>query len=242
LNLRRHEGKIFSQNGEDGVLAALFGLLGTQHRYCLEIACGDGRECNTRLLKQLGWNRLAFDKDHDEPGQGIHKAHVTAENINSLLEAHHCPKEIDLLSLDVDGNDWHLWHALKATRPRVVVVEYNASCGNWTDMLVPYRPDFQWDGHTTYFGASYQAFYLLGQFLGGFTPIYCEASGTNMFLVPEADARRHALMPRHHFADPFVPPRYGPQGAGHLACDPTLPWTAAALILLDQHGYRKDLG
>ena len=41
------------------------------------------------------------------------------DNVNSVLAELNVPSEIDLLSLDVDGNDLYLWDALSVTRPRV---------------------------------------------------------------------------------------------------------------------------
>jgi hypothetical protein len=225
MNLSRFEHKIFSQNGEDGVIAILFGILGTRHRYCLEIAC-DGRECNTRLLRQLGWRRLAFDKSHSDPGQGIHKAHVTAENINDLLRQHQCPPQIDFLSFDVDGIDWYLWRALEATKPRVLCIEYNASYAPGLDMLIPYDPAFEWNDETTYFGASLDALCLLG-LQKGYVLVYCEASGNNAFFIDAGEASRVRNRQSSEWWDLWHPPTYGPQGHGHAPCDQSRPWTSA---------------
>jgi hypothetical protein len=40
------------------------------------------------------------------------------------------PASIDLVSIDVDGNDWHIWNAMEIFRPRVVVTEFNPTIPN----------------------------------------------------------------------------------------------------------------
>ena len=57
----------------------------------------------------------------------IKKEHVIAENVNNILEKYNVPKEIDLLSIDIDFNDYWVWKAITVTKPRVVVIEYNST-------------------------------------------------------------------------------------------------------------------
>ena len=45
----------------------------------------------------------------------------------SFLRIKACLEDLDLLSIDVDGMDYRLWAGLKKYRPRVVIIEANAS-------------------------------------------------------------------------------------------------------------------
>src|SRR6185437_13950018 len=98
---------------------------------------------------------------------GIHRvrpanAYVTVENIAELFRANGVPAEPDLLSIDVDGNDYWLWEALEAYRPRVVVMEYNAAHVPPDRWVLPYDPDHRWAGDDVY-GASLAALEELGK-------------------------------------------------------------------------------
>ena len=57
----RHEKKVWSQNGEDGVIQAVFDAIGFTNRFYVEFGVGDGSECNSRLLSENGWNGLWMD-------------------------------------------------------------------------------------------------------------------------------------------------------------------------------------
>lgn len=52
------------------------------------------------------------------------------DSLDSILATTPIPKVFDLLSIDIDGNDWHVWHGLLNYRPRIVVVEFNATIPN----------------------------------------------------------------------------------------------------------------
>ncbi|MFN2462223.1 MAG: hypothetical protein ABR591_16340, partial [Candidatus Velthaea sp.] len=67
---------------------------------------------------------------------------VTRDNINTQLIEHGITGELDLLSIDIDGNDYWIWSAVEAVSPRVVVIEYNASFGPERSLTVQYDPDF----------------------------------------------------------------------------------------------------
>src|SRR6185295_4266194 len=77
---------------------------------------------------------------------------VTAENINSLLTQAGFVGDIDLLSIDIDFNDYWVWRAIEAARPRVVMMEYNASLRPPLSLVVPYSPTSVWGGGNS-FGA-----------------------------------------------------------------------------------------
>ena len=99
------EKRIFSQNGEDGIIAAIFAVIGTTDRYFVEFGVEDGAVCNTALLLRQGWKGLQMDsRDGNLPR--IKREFVSAENISTLFDKYGVPNVFDLLSIDIDGNDF----------------------------------------------------------------------------------------------------------------------------------------
>ncbi len=158
LDLEGVECRAFSQNGEDGILLHLFGLIGVTNRRFAEIGVEDGRQCNTaNLALNFGWSGVMIDRDpegvasarafygshaHTRETVRVVESHVTRENVDDLLVEAGAEGEIDLLSIDIDGNDLWVWEAVRRTNPRVVVVEYNASFGPERSVSVPYDAGF----------------------------------------------------------------------------------------------------
>ena len=126
-DLHRYERKRYTQNGEAGVLAEIFARVGVTNRYCVEFGCEDASECNTAFLLEHGWQGLLMDPGglSRNPWAVVRKELVTAENVNDLFQKYGVPEAFDLLSIDIDGNDYWVWRAI-TYRPRVVVIEYNA--------------------------------------------------------------------------------------------------------------------
>ena len=193
-----------SQYGEDGIILYLVDRIGVARRLVVEIGIEDGRECNSaNLVLNFGWRAVQFEAD--EPfcrsaqaffasrlGEGatecktIH-AFVTSENVNRLLEGAGISGEIDVFSLDVDGNDYWIWKALTACRPRIAVIEYNASFGVERSVTIPYDPQFvvgRDKAKPFYHGASLAALSKLSR-SKGYVLVGCESSGVNAFFVHE---------------------------------------------------------
>jgi hypothetical protein len=183
-NLAASERKIYSQNGEDGVIAALFAEVGVTNRFLVEFGCADGIECNAAHLIEQGWTGLLMDAGgiSNNPRCTVHKEFVTAENINALFRKYDVPPEFDLLSIDIDGNDFWVWQRIEA-RPRVVVIEYNANIPPNLRRAIAYDPNFVWSS-TDYVGASLLALKELGQ-QKRYTLVYCERAGVNAFFVAD---------------------------------------------------------
>lgn len=191
----------YSQNGEDGILLYIFSLLGTTSRKAVEICAGSGTQCNTaNLIINHGWQGLLFDGDADLIAHGkafysagrttsivppaLVAAWITAENIDHLVANHGFAGEIDLLSLDVDGNDYWIWKALTCVEPRVVVLEFNTSCGPQASVAMSYRPDYRLDMSSQPYrcGASLRAFVNLGK-TKGYRLVGIQSLGFNAFFV-----------------------------------------------------------
>ena len=111
----------------------------------------------------------------------IESAFLTAANVDEVLERVAPAKEIDLLSIDLDGNDYYLLEAIRSVQPRVIVAEYNAKFPADVTWVMEYNEAHRWDS-TDYFGASLKAFetLLAGR---GYSLVGCNIVGTNAFFV-----------------------------------------------------------
>jgi hypothetical protein len=203
------EKKVFSQNGEDGVIEAIFAEIGVTNKYFVEFGCEQAVECNTAYLLAQGWTGLLMDGGGTSrnPLADVKKEFVTAENIRQLFEKYQVPNQFDLLSIDIDGNDFWVWEQIPH-RPRVLVIEYNAHVPPHLARTIRYDPKFQWNG-TDYFGASLLALQHLGQ-RKGYTLVYCERTGANAFFVAN-EALPSGFQPRR-IEEIYRPPNYLGQG------------------------------
>jgi hypothetical protein len=185
-DITRYERRIGSQNGEDGVLEAILAKIGTTNRYFVEFGSGNLSECNTvYLARWKGWKGLWMDTTYLDQRGRVKQECITAENVEALFRKYQAPREFDLLSIDIDGNDYWVWKAITNYHPRVVVIEYNATIPPTESKTIPYDTNYMWDGSTNYFGASLLALKRLGE-QKGYTLIGCESSGTNAFFVRQA--------------------------------------------------------
>lgn len=219
LRLTRSQYQIYSQFGEDGMIAEIFARIGTTNRFFVEIGAGDGRENNTTSLLLEDWTGIwlegagrrvsAIRRDFaDLIGCGslrVEQALVTAENIEQLLSSLDAPEEPDLMSIDIDGNDYWVWKALERYAPRVLVIEYNALFRERIQWVMRYNPSHVWNG-SSYFGASLKSLELLGAHKG-YDLVGCNFHGINAFFVRSDLAPERFSAPftaEHH----FEPARY----------------------------------
>jgi hypothetical protein len=195
------EFRCYSQNGEDGVLLYLFSLVGTTNRRVVEICAGDGFECNAaNLIINHGWLGLLVDGDERqvESGRAFYSTcrntwlsppafvhhWVTVDNVESIVARQRVGGAIDLLSIDLDGNDYWIWKALDCVVPRVVVAEFNAAFGPEKRVTMAYRPDFRLNLAEPPYrcGASLSALVALGR-AKGYRLVGVESRGVNAFFV-----------------------------------------------------------
>lgn len=206
--LLAHGAQYWSQNYEDGMIAEIFRRIGTASRTFLEIGVGDGSENNTTALLSAGWSgwwidgskdacRLIEQRLQEMPDMAsrlkVRQALVSPANIVGLLAELGVPSEIDLFSLDIDLDTYHIWKALNKFKPRVVVVEYNAGIPPGQAWIHPYKTGRFWDG-TQAFGASLKAYEQLGDTFG-YNLVGCDIIGVNAFFVRKDLCLDHFAMP-----------------------------------------------
>ncbi len=213
-DLHHFEYSVHSQNGEDGIIAEIFQRVGDEHRVFVEIGASDGAENCTAGLVSQGWNGIWIEGDPDKiaaarkrtVGHSVQvvEAFVDRESILSVLDDASTPAEPDLLVIDMDGNDYWIWERVATRyRPRVVVIEYNATVGPHLQWVMPYNPNHRWND-TAWHGAGLAALARLGRSLG-YVLVGCDSHGVNAFFVLRRDAWRFSAA---SVRDRWVPPRY----------------------------------
>lgn len=156
LDLTPYELKVFSQNGEDGVLDEILRRVGTQSRTFAEFGAGPGTEAVCVYLADVArWHGHFIESDPElyrslaakyESNDLVTatEALVTPPTVEELFSRIGVPDALDVLCIDIDGHDYWVWKALEDYRPRVVVIEYNAHLGT-RSVTIPLGSDPAWD-------------------------------------------------------------------------------------------------
>lgn len=107
-NLKNFQKKIYSQNGEDGILEEIFNKIGTLNKYFVEFGAWDGTHLSNTANLRLNhnWSGLLLESDISKCQNEIIHGTVTSENINNLFSQNNVPNEFDLLSIDIDSHDY----------------------------------------------------------------------------------------------------------------------------------------
>lgn len=192
--------RVFSQTDEDGILLYIFSVIGTTNKRCVEMAFGMPSMSNTtNLICNWGWYGLLLEGDQKLIDLSLKffrnhcalksdlpmlvRSWITRENINYMLGKHNFTGVVDLLSIDLNGNDYWIWQAIEKITPRVVVVEYRSEWSAKDAVTIPYNSKFNrddFDAH--YYGASLAAFIKLGR-IKGYRLIGCNRGKFNAFFL-----------------------------------------------------------
>ena len=214
--LNKFGNKCFSQFDEDGITLEIIRRLGIDNGTYFEIGVGNGLENNTLILAALGWKgfwiggeQLQFNYRPSDKFFYVQQW-VTLDNIKNLLNlglSHINTDRVDVVSLDVDGNDIHfaeecLSHNIK---PKLFIVEYNAKFIPPVKFQIDYNPTHNWNGDD-YFGASLSSFVeLFNKY--GYQLVCCNYTGANAFFVDSKYMHLFNDVPTN-IMDIYSPPRY----------------------------------
>jgi len=193
--LIKYGQKIYSQNEEDGIILEIFNRIGTTNKTFVEFGIGDGLENNSLALLLDNWNGLWIEgsstavnniKDNfksviNSQRLKVVEAFITKDNINEIISNNISDKEIDLLSVDIDGNDIHIFNEISVINPRVVIMEYNAKFPPPIKFTVEYNATHTWQGDD-HVGASLK---YIEKDLNkkGYKLVGCDLAGVNAFFV-----------------------------------------------------------
>lgn len=214
--------RCFSQFEEDGKLLFIFAMLGIPSGTFVDIGAADGINSNcANLALNFGWRGVFFDGNPENirrgrefygrhpdawayPPKFVH-ARVMRENVNELLASAGVPADVDLMSIDIDGNDYWIWDAIQHVVPKVVIIETHIEFGA-RSIVVPYDRNYSYPGkHPDYHGASPAAMVKLANAKGyrligsndyGFNTIYVRR-GLGEDVLPEVAAESVLSHPRN---------------------------------------------
>lgn len=217
--LNRFEFQVFSQNGEDGIIEEIFKRIGTTNKFFVEFGAANGLWNNTTHLLIKDWKGLWIEGDEeciaeiktkfarliDKKKLIIRKDYVTPENVEDLFKEARVLQDFDLCSIDIDGNDYWVWQAIREFKPRVMTIEYNSLFRPETKWVMKYNPKHFWN-QTCYAGASLKSLEILGA-QKGYRLVACDFLGVNAFFVRKDLVKDKFLSPftaENH----YEPPRY----------------------------------
>ncbi len=180
------EIRVFSQNGEDGILDYIIQQLNLKKPNFIEVGVGDYLEANTRLIYEMYNSRgliIDINKNLKEKvsnnvnlwkgNLNIIEERVSSQNINKLLEKF-ISTSVDIFSIDIDSVDYWVVDKIKERFAKIFILEYNSVFGASLEVSVP---DIEYFSRENYhysnlcYGASLKAYiglmdrkgyYLLG--------------------------------------------------------------------------------
>lgn len=154
LEFKRDE---YSQTGEDGIIEKILEILPCNDKWCVEFGAWDGVFLtNTRhLILSKGFSAVLIEADRNkfvelQRNYAQHADRVITinrfvgfgddDNLDRILSETPIPQDFDLLSVDIDGNDYHVWKRICQYKPKIVVVEFNPTIPTEVRFVQPANP------------------------------------------------------------------------------------------------------
>jgi len=134
---------IYSQNGEDGIIEQLIKELNIKNGTFCEFGASDGiTSSNTyNLIENYNFSGLAIESDkirYDKCIENYYKnPYLQVEhgmvlyndynlNLDRWLEKGKLPYDFDILSIDIDCDDYYVWENMTKFNPKIVILEVNS--------------------------------------------------------------------------------------------------------------------
>ena len=199
-DLSHIEFSVFSQWGDDGIIDWITKNLPIKNKIFIEIGTENYKESNTRfLLMNQNWIGHLIEGDQRFVKEiktqsvswkydlNVHNLMVNQININNFIKGFNLPKEIGLLSLDIDGIDYWIWEKINVVEPIIFICEFNSILGDKKAISVPYYEKFnryKFHKSNLAFGASLEAFKFLAK-KKGYKFIGTNSNGVNAYFIKD---------------------------------------------------------
>ena len=159
LNYRNGE---YSLEGEEGILEYIVNKIPKNERdnFIVEFGACDGIVFSNSLhfIKNLNFEAIEIEPDEIQFESLVKnmkpynveciKTFVTKYEDNILDNSNkHVPINFDILVMDVDNNDIHLWETIKKYKPKILMVEINNTLLPTEDKVAQYDAEFIFGKH-----------------------------------------------------------------------------------------------
>jgi hypothetical protein len=154
--LQEYNRNVYSQIGEDGVVEKILEIIPKNDKWCVEFGAWDGCYCsNTRyLIEDKGYHAVLIESNNAKYGRLKNKfsnnnkiitinqlvGFEKEDNLDHILNMTSIPHEFDFLSIDIDGNDYHVWKSIEKYKPKVVCIEFNPTIPTHIRFVQPPDP------------------------------------------------------------------------------------------------------
>jgi hypothetical protein len=144
---------VTSQGGEDGIIVKILDVISNTDKWCVEFGSWDGKKLSNtyNLIDNHGYSAILIEGDNKRfqdllktfgPEKNVIPINAFVgfeenDNLDKILETTPIPVDFDLLSIDIDGNDYHVWDAVTKYKPKIVVIEFNATIPSTVEFVQP---------------------------------------------------------------------------------------------------------
>lgn len=151
--LNNFASNVTSQYGENGIIAKVLEVINENDKWCVEFGSWDGKKCSNtyNLIMEKDYSAILIEgdlkrfKDLQKTFEENEKvillnSYVGFEeksSLDMLLKPTDIPVDFDVLSIDVDGNDYHIWKAVKEYKPKIVIIEFNPTIAPEVEFVQP---------------------------------------------------------------------------------------------------------
>jgi hypothetical protein len=151
--LLENKRDVYSQTGEDGIIEKILEVMPENDKWCVEFGAWDGMFLtNTRnLIESKEYSAVLIEADKHRFQNLQHNysqkdnvitinqfvGYAENDNLDQILSTTPIPIDFDLVSIDIDGNDYHVWKAFVKYRPKIIVIEFNATIPTHIEFVQP---------------------------------------------------------------------------------------------------------
>ena len=144
---------VTSQSGEDGIIEKILSVIGNTNKWCAEFGSWDGKKLSNtyNLIDNHSYSAILIEGDKKRfqdllktfgPEKNVIPINAFVgfeenDNLDKILESTPIPVDFDLLSIDIDGNDYHVWDAVKNYKPKIVIIEFNPTVPAIVEFIQP---------------------------------------------------------------------------------------------------------